>query len=304
MYTPEPSFLDAAIEAANEALSAGDHPYGAVVVKDSEVIAVGRNRTVRSTDPSAHAEVDTIRTACKDLRTLDLRGCILYTTCEPCAMCLALIGWVGIGEVVSGVRDPDVGGQTAGRFALMQPRITYVEDNRCAQLMRTAKQMWRENSPATVRRDSRETALMSELLGGAGAVFQLYERQVLAVEQSGNSFVNLAGLLLVITTAAAQLFSATTTVGIATRVLVGAGTLLAFAATTIVIIGISRFRWASALAAACRPSTESEDAVSVIRNIRDKKTRRLNYAVCCLIASLGCFATAVLAILFEVPKPH
>ncbi len=68
-------------------------PFGAVVVKDGEVIATGANCVTSDNDPTAHAEVTAIRNACKELGTFQLDGCEIYTSCEPCPMCLGAIYW-------------------------------------------------------------------------------------------------------------------------------------------------------------------------------------------------------------------
>jgi len=74
-------------------------PFGAVIVKDGEVIAEGYNNVTSSNDPTAHAEVTAIRNACKKLKTFDLSGCELYTSCEPCPMCLSAIYWARIDKI-------------------------------------------------------------------------------------------------------------------------------------------------------------------------------------------------------------
>ena len=68
-------------------------PFAAVVVKDGKIIAEGANCVTSTNDPTAHAEVVAIREACKSLRTFELKGCEIYTTCEPCPMCLGAIYW-------------------------------------------------------------------------------------------------------------------------------------------------------------------------------------------------------------------
>lgn len=77
-------------------------PFGAVVVKDRKVIAKSANKVTSTNDPTAHAEVATIRLACKKLKTFDLSGCTLYTSCEPCPMCLAAIYWARIDTIYYG----------------------------------------------------------------------------------------------------------------------------------------------------------------------------------------------------------
>lgn len=71
-------------------------PFGAVVVKDGKVIAKSANKVTITNDPTAHAEVAAIRIACKKLKTFDLSGCIIYTSCEPCPMCLSAVYWAKI----------------------------------------------------------------------------------------------------------------------------------------------------------------------------------------------------------------
>ena len=74
-------------------------PFGAVIVKDGEIIAKGWNKVTSTNDPTAHAEVTAIREACKVLNTFDLNGCELYTSCEPCPMCLSAIYWARIDKI-------------------------------------------------------------------------------------------------------------------------------------------------------------------------------------------------------------
>lgn len=74
-------------------------PFGAVIVKNNEVICSSHNTVVESNDPTAHAEINCIRKACKILNTYDLSGCILYVNAEPCPMCLSAIIWSNIKEV-------------------------------------------------------------------------------------------------------------------------------------------------------------------------------------------------------------
>jgi len=68
-------------------------PFGAVVVKDGKVVAKSANMVTSTKDPTAHAEVSAIRLACRELNTFDLSGCVIYTSCEPCPMCLGAIYW-------------------------------------------------------------------------------------------------------------------------------------------------------------------------------------------------------------------
>lgn len=74
-------------------------PFGAVIVKDGKIIAKSANRVTTTNDPTAHAEVATIRLACQALQTFTLEGCIIYTSCEPCPMCLGAIYWARLDKM-------------------------------------------------------------------------------------------------------------------------------------------------------------------------------------------------------------
>lgn len=85
-------------------------PFGAVITdKEGNIISNGNNRVLKNNDPTAHAEVVAIREACKKLNTYDLSECILYTSCEPCPMCLSAIIWSNIKEVYYGCTKEDAG---------------------------------------------------------------------------------------------------------------------------------------------------------------------------------------------------
>ena len=88
-----------AIELALENLASGGGPFGAVIVRDGEIIATGSNRVTQNHDPTAHAEIVAIRAACKKLGVFHLEGCTLYSSCEPCPMCLSAIYWAQIDQV-------------------------------------------------------------------------------------------------------------------------------------------------------------------------------------------------------------
>ncbi len=77
-------------------------PFGAVIVKNNQVIGKGSNHVLKNNDPTAHAEVTAIRDACRFLNTYDLSGCVLYTTCFPCPMCMSAIIWANIQNVYYG----------------------------------------------------------------------------------------------------------------------------------------------------------------------------------------------------------
>lgn len=100
-------FMRQAIELAVENVKNGGGPFGAVVVKDGQVVATGANRVTPNNDPTAHAEVMAIRAACTKLGTFDLSGCVLYTSCEPCPMCLGAIYWAHIDKIYYGANQHD-----------------------------------------------------------------------------------------------------------------------------------------------------------------------------------------------------
>lgn len=88
-----------AISLSVESLRNGGGPFGAVIVKDGEIIARGKNCVTLKCDPTSHAEVNAIRQAASRLNTFDLSGCELYTSCEPCPMCLGAIYWAHIDRI-------------------------------------------------------------------------------------------------------------------------------------------------------------------------------------------------------------
>jgi xanthine phosphoribosyltransferase len=95
-------FMQIAIDASVENVKNGGGPFGAVIVKNGELIATGVNRVTANSDPTAHAEVSAIRNACQKLGTFKLDGCVIYTSCEPCPMCLSAIYWSGINKIYYG----------------------------------------------------------------------------------------------------------------------------------------------------------------------------------------------------------
>ena len=94
METKHNYFMSKAIELAKKGVdSNAGGPFGAVVVKNGEIVAEGYNKVTSNNDPTAHAEVVAIRNACKKLNSFQLEDCIIYTSCEPCPMCLGAIYW-------------------------------------------------------------------------------------------------------------------------------------------------------------------------------------------------------------------
>ena len=93
-------FLQQAIDLAVENARSGQGgPYGAIIVKDNQVLTASGNKVTSTIDPTAHAEVMAIRLACQKLQDFQLRGCILYSSCEPCPMCLGAIYWARLEKV-------------------------------------------------------------------------------------------------------------------------------------------------------------------------------------------------------------
>lgn len=89
-----------AIEVSAQALETqGTEPFGAVVVKGGQIVGEGLNRSRLNHDPTSHGEIEAIRDACRSLKTVDLRGCELYTSCEPCALCMAAMAIAGISRL-------------------------------------------------------------------------------------------------------------------------------------------------------------------------------------------------------------
>jgi len=100
-------YMREAIRLANESVERGGGPFGAIIVKDGEVIAGSSNSVTIDNDPTAHAEVNTIRQACSKLGTFDLSGATIYTSCEPCPMCLGAIYWAHISRIFYGNNRKD-----------------------------------------------------------------------------------------------------------------------------------------------------------------------------------------------------
>lgn len=100
-------FMERAIELASNSVDSAGGPFGAVVVKDGKIIAEGSNCVTLHNDPTAHAEVMAIRNACKELNTFDLSGCEVYTSCEPCPMCLSSMYWAHVDRYYYGCTQDD-----------------------------------------------------------------------------------------------------------------------------------------------------------------------------------------------------
>ena len=137
-------FMKTAIAEAKKGITAGHGgPFGVVIVKDNKIIGKGHNHVVANNDPTCHGEVDAIRKTCKKLNTFDLTGCELYTTGEPCPMCLAAIAWANIDKVyygatladneMIGFRDVKIDNMFGGRKNLGK-FLTCVDRDACLKL--------------------------------------------------------------------------------------------------------------------------------------------------------------------------
>ena len=100
-------FMQLAIDLSIENVAQGGGPFGAVIVRNGEIIATGTNRVTENCDPTAHAEVSAIRAACAKLGDFKLSGCTIYSSCEPCPMCLSALYWAGVERIFYGNTKQD-----------------------------------------------------------------------------------------------------------------------------------------------------------------------------------------------------
>ena len=107
MTKQDKRFMQLAIDLSVENVENGGGPFGAVIVKDGEIVATGVNRVTPNNDPTAHAEVTAIRAACQKEGSFKLEGCTIYSSCEPCPMCLSAIYWAGISRICFGCNKQD-----------------------------------------------------------------------------------------------------------------------------------------------------------------------------------------------------
>ena len=105
-------FMRLAIDCARRGIREGQTPFGACIVRDGAPAATEHNGVWTETDSTAHAEIRAIRQACRALRTIDLSGCAIYSTCEPCPMCFAACHWARLDRIVFGASIADA--QAAG----------------------------------------------------------------------------------------------------------------------------------------------------------------------------------------------
>jgi len=107
MLEPNKEFMIRAIQKAQKGIKTGQTPFGACVVKRGKIIACAHNKVWKTTDITAHAEIVAIRLACKKLKTINLSGCVIYSTCEPCPMCFSACHWAKISKIIYGAKIAD-----------------------------------------------------------------------------------------------------------------------------------------------------------------------------------------------------
>ncbi len=100
-------FMELAIKKAKQGIEKGQTPFAACITKEKEIISCVHNAVWKNMDITAHAEILAIRKACKNLKSIDLSGCIIYSTCEPCPMCFSACHWARISKIVYGARIED-----------------------------------------------------------------------------------------------------------------------------------------------------------------------------------------------------
>ena len=140
-------YMKAAIEEAEQGIANGHGgPFGAVVVKDGKIIGRGHNRVVADNDPTCHGEISAIRNACANISTFDLSGADIYTTGEPCPMCLGAILWANINKIYFGctIAENDMIGFRDDVFykhlsistEKMRDKICQIDHEECLELFR------------------------------------------------------------------------------------------------------------------------------------------------------------------------
>ena len=111
MGSSDTNFMQIAIDLALQGMRNNEGgPFGAIIVRDDAIIGRGNNRVTSTNDPTAHAEVVAIREACQQRGSFRLEGCIIYTSCEPCPMCLGAIYWAGLAKIYYGCTKLDAAG--------------------------------------------------------------------------------------------------------------------------------------------------------------------------------------------------
>jgi tRNA(adenine34) deaminase len=118
------TYMRRCLELGRAALEAGETPVGALIVRGEAVLGEGQEGSRALLDPSAHAEVQAVRAACRNLGSVDLSGSTLYTTVEPCVLCAYVVRRAGVSRVVYGVPAGELGGSTSRYAILEDPELT------------------------------------------------------------------------------------------------------------------------------------------------------------------------------------
>lgn len=145
-------FMQVAIEEAKTGISSNDGgPFGAVVVKNGKIIGRGHNRVAKNNDPTCHGEMEAIRDACSNISSFDLKGADIYTTGQPCVMCLGAILWANINHIYYGcsIAENDMIGFRDNVFSdtlkinmdALQNKISQIDHEECLQLFRSYTQI-------------------------------------------------------------------------------------------------------------------------------------------------------------------
>jgi tRNA(Arg) A34 adenosine deaminase TadA len=123
-------FMRLAIQKARDGVRKGQTPFGACIVKSGKVIACCHNLVWKNTDITAHAEITAIRQACKRLKKIDLSGCVIYSTCEPCPMCFAACHWARIRRIVFGCAIKDAKGYGFNELQVSNLKLRQLSRNK------------------------------------------------------------------------------------------------------------------------------------------------------------------------------
>jgi len=134
--------LRMALQRARDGLAAGNDPYGAALFNGDVLVAAEHNRVLATGDPTAHAEIETIRAAARTATADVLAASVLYTSCEPCPMCIGAIRWVGIRAVVYAARDDDYGDVDSRAPKVAHPAARHLPLDDADALLQTAKGRW------------------------------------------------------------------------------------------------------------------------------------------------------------------
>jgi tRNA(Arg) A34 adenosine deaminase TadA len=144
-------FMRLAIAKAREGIAAGQSPFGACIACDGHLVAAAHNSVWRDTDPTAHAEVNTLRLAAQGRGRIFLPDCVMYTTCEPCPMCLSAIHWAKVRRVVYGATIADAAAAGFSELTLAASELVrlgrsplIVEAGVCTEECRELFRLWRE----------------------------------------------------------------------------------------------------------------------------------------------------------------